>query len=248
MSLRTPTWDEFAWSAFLYGAIGGDKSYQELMNKTVFLNDLRNNPQNLTIQNIRKELITGFLNRWKCRVINSNQSASSIKNQLINLLPFLHNLNGLDITTCDFNKIFNIQQKNYTAQQIIYCLYKGYRNLGYRFGPTATSKLLHVLQPDLFVMWDGEIIKYYKRLKIGVSSSYQGYFNYLLEMQNIAQQISLNFNQASLTPKKLPNQSLENYLSVNMGYSPTKSIAKYIDEYNWVTITNNVKVPPNWHP
>ena len=27
-----------------------------------------------------------------------------------------------------------------------------------------------------------------------------------------------------------------------------KTMAKYLDEYNWITITNNVKILPEWHP
>ncbi len=28
----------------------------------------------------------------------------------------------------------------------------------------------------------------------------------------------------------------------------SKTVAKFVDEYNWVVITNEVKVPPAWHP
>jgi|GEM_PF-4017357 len=33
-----------------------------------------------------------------------------------------------------------------------------------------------------------------------------------------------------------------------MRYTPSKTAAKFVDEYNWVVITNKVKVPPAWHP
>ena len=120
--------------------------------------------------------------------------------------------------------------------------------MGHRFGPVCTSKLLHILQPELFVMWDNPIIKQYKRNYRGISASSQGYFNFLKLMQSFSIEIFKNYNNTHLTPKKLPNQTPDNYLSINMRYSPVKSMAKYLDEYNWVTITNNVHVPPIWHP
>jgi hypothetical protein len=43
-----PTWQEYAWAAFLYGALGGDCEYQALMGKHQFLTSLRNAPLNLS--------------------------------------------------------------------------------------------------------------------------------------------------------------------------------------------------------
>ena len=155
---------------------------------------------------------------------------------------------GLNIITVIFNAQRSINGKTYTIEQIIKELYSHYRQMGHRFGPVCSSKLLHILQPDLFVMWDNPIINHYQRNYKGISGSSQGYINFLNLMQSFSKGIYQNFINAQLTPKKLPNQTPENYLSINMGYSPLKSMAKYLDEHNWVTITNNVHVPPNWHP
>ena len=74
MSHTVPTWDEFAWTSFLYGALGGDESYQSLMKKTTFLTTLRNKPNNLSEQDIGTELLAGFLNTPAVTHINQNHA------------------------------------------------------------------------------------------------------------------------------------------------------------------------------
>ena len=59
------TWNEFAWAAFLYGAIGGDRDYQALMRNTEFLQRLRSKPDEIERTEIRERVIEGFLNRWR---------------------------------------------------------------------------------------------------------------------------------------------------------------------------------------
>ncbi|MCL4510639.1 MAG: cellulase family glycosylhydrolase [Bacteroidetes bacterium] len=78
-----PTWDEFAWAAFLYGGIGGDSDYQAIRNPPDFLDGLRSNPTDTPIDEIRERLIKGFLNHWHCHVTNNEHSADEIRARLM---------------------------------------------------------------------------------------------------------------------------------------------------------------------
>jgi hypothetical protein len=77
----------------------------------------------------------------------------------------------------------------------------------------AASKALHLLQPRLFVMWDKEIRR----------SAPEGYGTYLLQMHALADRLS----------EQSPADDVEAYLHELLGYEKRKTLAKYVDEYNW---------------
>jgi hypothetical protein len=77
----------------------------------------------------------------------------------------------------------------------------------------AASKALHLLQPRLFVMWDKEIRR----------SAPEGYGTYLLQMHDLALRLV----------EQAPAEDVEAYLQERLGYETRKTLAKYLDEYNW---------------
>jgi hypothetical protein len=80
-------------------------------------------------------------------------------------------------------------------------------------GPAAASKALYLLQPKLFVMWDKEIRR----------SAPEGYGSYLLQMHALARRLT----------DEAPTDDIEAHLQELLGYSERKTLAKYLDEYNW---------------
>ena len=49
--------------------------------------------------------------------------------------------------------------------------------------------------------------------------------------------------------KKSTKQKIDNYTEMaEFMKNKGKTMAKYLDEYNWITITNNVKIKPEWYP
>jgi hypothetical protein len=77
----------------------------------------------------------------------------------------------------------------------------------------AASKALHLVNPGLFVMWDKEIRR----------SAPEGYGSYLLEMHSLALRLA----------EQAPAEDVEGYLQELLGYETRKTLAKYLDEYNW---------------
>ena len=232
MSVLNPTWDEFAWAVFYYGVISrditGQSDYLELTRQTQFLQDLRTNPNRLRDDDIQQCVIGGFLNRWRCRVENSSVAADSIQRTLQSLVPYLRALNNLSIQSIQFNNPVIVDNNNMTISQVIEYCYTQVRNIGHNFGPTATSKLLHILQPDLFVMWDDAILKRYKNINGQISDSGRGYITYLKMMKRLANHIHTVFQNAVLTPPAQASQDPASYLNAQTGVQSSKNHGKIL--------------------
>ena len=242
-----PTWNELAWASFLYGSIGGDRYYQALMQNTAFLTALRTNPNGVADTDVRQHLLKGYLNAWKTRVINSQQSASAIKTSINNLLPYFTALSNLSIKTVIFTNSRTVNSQKCTVLKAVETCYRILRATGYKIGPTATGKILHIMNPELFVMWDGPIIAYFKAT-YRIKNNSKGYLVFLQQMNREAVAVQQSFATATLIPQGQPNSTPESYLSQQMNYHPAKTMAKCLDEFYWVTVTNGVSVPPQWHP
>lgn len=215
---------------------------EEIFFKTDFLDKLRKNPQSISDEEIENTLIKGFINKWKCRVKNNTESARAIKECIDKLKPQLQNLNGIHIETetIDLNKL----------KPIIIEIYDEIRGSlkDYRFGPTAISKLLHIINPDLFVMWDGKIRDDYTKNKNSkIRDSGEGYFTFLEEMRKIAKEIIDDFRKS----KSSLGADVASYLNDKLKVRYKQSLAKYMDEYNWLIITRRKGkpiLPIDWHP
>lgn len=243
-----PTWLEFAWASFLYGAIGGDKDYQQIMSNSELLNLLRSCPQNLSTDEIQELIIEGFLNRWKCRLPNTPSTASSIRDALNDLQPQLQVIAGHTLRDPMSTHVNKNTQSNLTLGEVIEQCYSILRGCARSFAATATSKLLHVIRPSLFVMWDAFILDHYQKQDSHIKDTGEGYAFFHEQMRKLVLAVDQAFAGANLSPQPANDQSVEDYLSTHMRYTPSKTAAKFVDEYNWVVITNEVNVPPAWHP
>ena len=240
-------WNEFAWAGFIYGSIGGDRHYQALMRNSTFLTAFRSNPNSLSENDVQQYFLKSYLNAWKTRVENSHQSASAIKASINNMLSWFSALSALSIKTVNFQNVLNINGQTRTVAEAIEFCYQTLRVTGYKIGPTAIGKILHILNPELFVMWDGPILAHFAGTN-GINDSPQGYCAFLQKMNQNAVAVQQSFSVAELTPPLQSGDTPEAYLSQRMNYNPTKTMAKYLDEFYWVTVTNGVSVPPLWHP
>ena len=78
-------------------------------------------------------------------------------------------------------------------------------------GPTATSKILHIINPQLFPMWDTKI-----RVKFGLNPGYSSdYINLLTESKRWLSNDKLKLELETLSKKH------------------HKSKLKILDQYNW---------------
>jgi len=167
-----------------------------------------------------KEVID-FLVAWKCRGLvgsrskNKEKYSSQVKSlkDALKLKKMTENLKEL--------KKYNLKDipinKKYL---IIQDIYETIRQAG--FGPTATSKIMHIINPSLFVMWDTAMRadKYY-RCK---SATPNQYIEFMKKIQNICKTLKIKQKEVKITVKRKP------------------TLVKMIDEANYIMITKNIRL------
>ena len=250
------------WAAFLFNAIGEDESY------IIRLDEVQKGIKGKqTLDDTVLCEIINFLNEWRSRA-NRKNVHNGIKewykeksNQLDTLPP---SLLGADF------------EDNNTAGSIK-DIYRAIIKKDY-IGDTIASKVLHIIKPDFFVPWDSVIKEWYNpqinpadNKKI---DSAEQYLYFLKEMQKDAKSLIKqnemfikelnskvldlykgNLEQAENNKLKLSGawesmkKNIDDYNKmIKFMENPGKTMAKYLDEYNWITITNAVKVKPEWYP
>lgn len=242
------SWLEFAWSCFHYGSLGGDRDYQRLMANTALVQQVQQAPQSVPDAQFASAIISDFLNRWKCRLPATPATVAAIKACLVQLQPITVAMSTLTIRDPIATPVAVQGLGVITLGEAIAKSYVVLNRCVSRFGATAATKFLHVLQPHLFVMWDKPILACYHLRDRQIDDSGAGYLKFHERMRDIVLAVDHGFTTAAVSPLPGAGMQFEQYLSVHLNYAPAKSAAKFVDEYNWVTITNQVSVPPAWHP
>jgi len=185
-------------------------AYDKLMTedeKKAIINKIRVG-KNVTNQEI-KDTLGWFLNRWHSHFYHSSISVlqpclkyvvkiinTHIKNVPLEKLIQKHHINIYDI----FSKLCEVP----------------------RVGATTSSKILSVIQPKTFVMWDHDIANAY-----GLANNATGYCRFLSIMKDFITRLR-SFEPPSIENRLLPQ---------NRGWKVP--IAKILDEWNWVTVHKN---------
>lgn len=131
----------------------------------------------------------------------------------------LKSLKDFTLDEVDFNKEFTLNNKSRKAEDLI----KGiYEKLVKVVGVTGASKTLHLLNPQLFMMWDVAIRKGYGCRKDGKS-----YVNFMKRMQ-------LEINEAIDSYCDKYQCSKRTAIKKLSELCDNKSLPKLMDEYNYV--------------
>lgn len=226
------SFESLAWACLFYMANSNDdKHYQNLLSDPI-MTTLRTNPADLTIEQVRDKILSGFLNKWGCRLARQNHEV--LAQRIIEVTGQIKE----DLQSLESAKLIDLDLgSNETA--IMNC-YQKMASIGNGFSHTAASKLLHMINPELFVMWDGPMRKDYKK-HYAITENAAGYFEYMKKMQEGLQKVSQSF------PASKEGCPAE-FLAKKLGITSPKTLVKHLDEYNWITITKGAELPPIWHP
>jgi hypothetical protein len=88
-------------------------------------------------------------------------------------------------------------------------------------GSTTISKILHLLNPEIFVMWDGAILKRYRDKNKKVNKLADGYVEFLKDSQR---EFFTMCDDAGKTTDVMEKELRSQH---------PRTIAKLIDEYHW---------------
>jgi hypothetical protein len=233
---------DLEWATFLYNVMGEDQLYFE---------DLKNVRARLKTRDPGKAVVD-FLNHWRMRLpcepvtaeINEWYNEDTVK--CFEELPS-------SLLELDFND--SRTTENITA--LFNSLYKLPK-----ISDTGTSKILHIIKPEVFVMWDNEIREHFLKEFQGKNnkSGPYAYLNFMRQIQETAISIYNENNnissELSMKLKRLYEGNLRNYTKESEKAKLTeairflekggKPITKFLDEYNWIVITKKISIPPVW--
>lgn len=97
-----------------------------------------------------------------------------------------------------------------------------------RCGPTGAAKILHALRPETFMPWDQAI-----RSAFQLGGSGRSYRTYLVRAQAVIHHLVEDARGLGIAPTRIAEKIDR----------PGSSLPKLLDEFYWVTITKEVKVP-----
>ncbi len=151
-----------------------------------------------------------FLNAWECRA--SREKAAPLFRDWI--LAHATELDGLQATRIGepgfperLDEVVELYADLLTLRR---------PELIHNWSDACASKMLNQLAPGAFVMWDNQI-------KVYAAGDYR---TFLQEMHQLALRL-IDESPAD------DARALEEWLQAHLGYPIRKTIAKYLDEYNW---------------
>jgi hypothetical protein len=152
--------------------------------------------------------IVWFLNQWACRL------ATEPATQAVSAYIAEHGRTldeHRDSTITDAR----VERRIATYQRLYDRLLRFKQNGVPNMSDAAASKVLHQLNPQLFVMWDNNIKPYA-----------HSYGDFMLRMHRLALRLC-NDAPAEAQP------DIDGFLQRELDYPVRKPLAKYLDEYNW---------------
>ena len=161
--------------------------------------------------------IRSFVNSWGTRMQATTHELHSTLGEIWPSLSDLKCNTILDVDLCDS-----------TMRDLIGCCFDrmAKSNAKKRNEATGASKMLHMINPKLFLMWDASIVR-----------GYGGHFNVLLYTDFLRRMQMLAKFAIKQVRENEPHYSDETAIASLTGCKRT--LAKTLDEYNYVKFTLN---------
>ena len=173
-----------------------------------------------------KDRVLKFLNQWSSHIPKTNEVVKGIKAAHKELKPYLIELINENLWDSNFNKQIMINNENITIEKAIYVTFKKFRDIGFKLREVASSKLLHQINPNLFIMWDNKIMKAYQ-IK---GSEYSYVYEFLPLMQELLNEVIISYMEENNVNRNEAIFKLNNIKKY-------KTMVKLLDEYNWINYT-----------
>lgn len=207
--MPTLRWDRVTWDDFVTGLIAYRDEFSERSEEDFAylrcLNELRG--RTMAERSAKAVHVVTFLNAWKCR-LKPLESRMVLRDWIRANADRLDAVSGVTV----------LDDELPAAAAEVESLYDDLMVAGRaavaNWSDAATSKALHQLVPPLFVMWD-----------INIKRFAEGYGDFMLEMHHMGRRI---VEEADLSAAEA-----EAHLQAQLGYRVQKTMAKYLDEYNW---------------
>jgi len=222
---------DLGWAALLhYYQSNKDRRYVRLFGDAAFISKLRETPWDVSYAEFEAKVISGFVNSLGLRLPVGTRGGNVLA-EIIRLRSYTSHLQGVRLLDCDLtdeNLLKNIKE-----------IYHGLSNID-GLWVTGVSKIAHALNDSLFVILDLRTAD-----SFSLRDEADDYIKWLGIAQQHAQEVTSDFETLGLPG------SPETFLSEKLGYSSygcQKSLARFVDEYFWLTASENLPIPPRWVP
>lgn len=175
-----------------------------------------------------KRRVIGFLNRWHCRLPVSDKLAERIKETYRQMIPFLRALENETLENFEYEKKKEVDGKEYFNREILTKVFESFCKMRPNLGGVAASKLLSLISPYLFVMWDISICKAY-----GIRNPSEPNMRdkqYVLEFIPLMKEKANSVIDSYMKAKKCSRKEAVEAINYFRDWRP---LAKLLDEYNW---------------
>jgi len=158
-----------------------------------------------------------FLNDWLCRV--DRQIA------IPDIITYSESFNNLlrEVSSLD---LLSLTNENGDQQKQIYTLLAKVNGLG----PTGISKYMHMHKPDLFIMWDNQIVRDYFHIKTvsKITASSKRYVKFMLRMRDELKEAIHSLASSKSITETQATTELRRYFN-------NDTFPRVLDKYNFVT-------------
>lgn len=208
------TYEQIRWSAHAFRTLADDAD-SIAVREPAFRDALR-------LQQPDIPQLLKYVNRWGCRIPASK--ADGIAAALHDALPLVAPLSAsaleFDDLRCATLDIITRAFDSLTRADGV--------------GPTAASAILTALNPQLFVSWGAGIKNAYFPDDKPNGATYAQFLA-------IMRMAALSIARDARTTHSLDDPASQ--LSAALGINPPFSLAKFIDEYNWLTLARGMTYP-----
>lgn len=126
-------------------------------------------------------------------------------------------------------KFLTINFDDKVISDAVITIYDKLDTFPYLGSPTTLSKILHLLNPEIFVMWDNAIEREYHRKNRHINYTAFGYLEFLRTTQKeILDALNERKNETGQTLGNIEKELRSKYKN--------KTTTKIIDEYNWIIV------------
>jgi len=173
--------------------------------------------------------VIGFLNKWHCRLPATDKLAERIKDIYRQNIPFLKALENENLEDFEFEKTKEVDGKTYSNREILLEVFGSFCKIGYNLRGVAASKLLSLINPHLFVMWDTSICEAY-----GIKAPSDPYVRdkqyvpvFFPLMKRKANSVIASYMKDKNCSRRAAVQSINSFRE-------WRPLAKLLDEHNWM--------------
>lgn len=175
------------------------------------------------------EVVLDFLNKWKCRIPRTPPVATALSAAFKDTAPLFRALAGRRLEEIDLAGLVRAGQEQIFAARAIHSIFDRLVAVGRRFSHVAAVKTMHMVNRELFVMWDNSILAAH-------GHRYEPYgwfyaYRFLPAMKDEAAAVIRDYQTVNRATRKTAIQAIE------MACGDRKTLAKRLDEYNYARFT-----------